>query len=314
MDYISEAKKTIIEEAKALELLAEQLPSKFSDAVELILNSKGRLVVSGIGKSGHIGRKISATMSSLGQKSFFLHPSEASHGDLGMLDEKDVLLLISYSGETIELLPVLEFAKRVGIKIVSISKNDKSTLSENSDICLKLPNVKEACLGIAPTVSSTITLALGDALAVALSTRRGFSPKQFKAFHPGGALGKKLSFVFDAMHKEMPLLQIGSYMRDAVVVMSEGRLGCVGITGDRNELLGMITDGDLRRHMSNGLLLEKVEEVMTVNPIVIDKNLLLSEVLSIMENKKITNVFVVDDKKTPIGIIHLHDIITKKII
>ena len=198
MDFVNEAKRVIIEEAKALELLAENLPTHFEEAVETIINSQGRLVVSGIGKSGHIGRKISSTMASLGQKSFFLHPSEAQHGDLGMLDKNDILLLLSYSGEAVELIPVIDFARRFGIKIISISKSNETTLAKNSDISLNLPPIKEACpLGVAPTVSSTTTLALGDALAIALLSKRGFTKEQFKTLHPGGALGKTLSTVFD---------------------------------------------------------------------------------------------------------------------
>lgn len=315
MDFLKEAKRVIVEEAKALELLAENLPIQFEKAVEMIVNSKGRLVVSGIGKSGHIGRKISSTMSSLGQKSFFLHPSEAHHGDLGMLDKNDILLLISYSGEALELLPVIDFAKRFGIKIISISKNNETTLAKNSDISLNLPKIKEACpLGVAPTVSSTTTLALGDALAIALLSKRGFTKEQFKVLHPGGALGKTLSSVFDIMHKEIPLVKSGVNMQETLVTMSEFGFGCVGIIDVTGKLIGIVTDGDLRRNMCNDLLQKEVDKIMTKSPITIDRNIPVSELLHIMEDKKITNIYVIDTDKKPIGLVHIHDIILRKIV
>ncbi|MDR1391062.1 MAG: KpsF/GutQ family sugar-phosphate isomerase [Holosporales bacterium] len=315
MNFLDEAKRVIIEEAEALKLLAEQLPQTFEGAVELILNSDGRLVVSGIGKSGHIGKKISATMSSLGQKSFFLHPSEAHHGDLGMLDEKDVLLLISYSGESVELFPVINFAKRLGIKIVSISKNDNSTIARNSDFSLCLPIIKEACpFGAAPTVSSTTTLALGDALSIALLSKRGFTREQFKMIHPGGALGKNLSFVFDIMHKDAPILKTGESMQEAIIIISKFGFGCVGITDHEGKFVGVITDGDLRRSMCEELLSKSVDEVMTRTPVIIDKNVPALELLHMMETRKITSIFVLDENKYPMGIVHIHDLLLKKIV
>ena len=313
MDFLEEAKRVILEESKALEILANNLPRFFKEAVELIDGSEGRLVISGIGKSGHIGRKISSTMASLGQKSFFLHPSEAQHGDLGMLDKRDVLLLISYSGEAIELLPVIEFAKRIGIKIISISKNENSTLAKNSDIALILPNMKEAgSFGIAPTISSTNTLALGDALAMALLSKRGFTKEQFKMLHPGGALGKSLSLIFDIMHRDTPIVKLGENMQNALITMTKFGFGCVGII-DNDILVGIITDGDLRRNMSVDLLSKTVEEIMTRNPITVSKNIMASELLHMMEEKKITNVFVTDENRKPLGLIHIHDLLIRKI-
>jgi arabinose-5-phosphate isomerase len=315
MDIVDEARRTIQKEAEALNILAKNMPPNFTAAVELILQSRGRLVVSGIGKSGHIGRKISSTMSSLGQKSFFVHPSEAPHGDLGMIDPDDVLLLISYSGESIELLPVMEFGKRIGTKIISISGHRKSMLSENADVPLQLPSIEEACpLGVAPTSSSTATLALGDALAISLLMCRCFSHEQFKALHPGGTLGRNLSFAFDVMRKEIPLLSFGQSMQKAVISMTEGKLGCIGIVDTVGRLVGVITDGDLRRHMSDNLLSLKVGDVMTSNPVTIGKNMFLADVLKLMEDKKITNVFVLSDDGAPIGVIHIHDIVQEKII
>ncbi|MDR1609519.1 MAG: KpsF/GutQ family sugar-phosphate isomerase [Holosporales bacterium] len=315
MDIISEARRTIQKEAEALNILAQNIPLNFTEAVELILRSRGRLVVSGIGKSGHIGRKISSTMSSLGQKSFFVHPSEAPHGDLGMIDPEDVLLLISYSGESVELLPVIEFGKRIGTKIISISGHGKSILSESADVPLQLPMIEEACpLGVAPTSSSTATLALGDALAISLLSRRCFSHEQFKKLHPGGTLGRNLAFAFDIMRREMPLLQSGQSMQKAIISMTEDRLGCVGIVDIIGRLVGVITDGDLRRNMSDNLLSLKVEDVMTSGPVTISKNMFLADVLKLMENKRITNVFVLKDDGAPIGVIHIHDIVREKII
>lgn len=313
MDFLEEAKKVIIDEAKALEVLANNLPTFFTDAVDLISASSGRLVVSGIGKSGHIGRKISSTMASLGQKSFFLHPSEAQHGDLGMLDKNDVLLLISYSGESAELLPVIDFAKRLGIKIISITKNKTSTLATNSDVPLILPDMKEAgSFGIAPTVSSTNTLALGDALAMALLSKMGFSKEQFKMLHPGGSLGKGLSLIFDIMHRDMPIVSAQDDMQKAIITMTKFGFGCVGVI-DNDELVGIITDGDLRRKMSVDLLSKKVMDIMTKNPITVSKNILASELLCVMEDRRITNVFVTDDRQKPVGLIHIHDLLVKKI-
>lgn len=315
MDFVNEAKRVIIEEAKALELLAENLPTHFEEAVETIINSQGRLVVSGIGKSGHIGRKISSTMASLGQKSFFLHPSEAQHGDLGMLDKNDILLLLSYSGEAVELIPVIDFARRFGIKIISISKSNETTLAKNSDISLNLPPIKEACpLGVAPTVSSTTTLALGDALAIALLSKRGFTKEQFKTLHPGGALGKTLSTVFDIMHTKIPLVNSGTSMQEALITMSEFGFGCVGITDGTGKFIGIITDGDLRRNMSNDLLQKTVDQVMTKSPIIIDRNITVSELLHVMEDKKITNIYVINSSHKPVGLVHIHDIIFRKIV
>ena len=315
MNFLTEARRVVLEEARALEVLADNLPACFSDAVEAIAKSEGRLVVSGIGKSGHIGRKISSTMASLGQKSFFLHPSEAQHGDLGMLDKHDILLLISYSGEAIELLPVIDFAKRFGNKIISISKSENSTLAKNSDIALILPNLGEAgSFGIAPTISSTSTLALGDALAMALLSYRGFTREQFKILHPGGALGRGLSLIFDIMHRKIPIVKVSDNMQNALIEMTKFGFGCVGVVNAKTELIGIITDGDLRRKMSPDILMKCVIDIMTANPISVSKNITASELLHTMEEKKITNIFVINEDKAPIGLVHIHDILSRKII
>ena len=313
--FIDEAKRVILDEARALEVLANNLPERLSDAIDVIAKSEGRLVVSGIGKSGHIGRKISSTMASLGQKSFFLHPSEAQHGDLGMLDKRDVLLLISYSGEAIELVPVIDFAKRFGNKIISISKSEKSTLAKNSEIPLILPDIGEAgSFGIAPTISSTNTLALGDALAMALLAHRGFTKDQFKALHPGGALGRRLSLIYDIMHREIPIVSSDKNMQEALCEMTKYGFGCVGIVNSDKMLVGIITDGDLRRKMSSDILTKSVNEIMTKNPISVSSNIIASELLHIMEEKKITNVFVINEDKAPIGLVHIHDILVRRVV
>ncbi|MDR2074711.1 MAG: KpsF/GutQ family sugar-phosphate isomerase [Holosporales bacterium] len=315
--FIEYGRQVIEEEAEGLRILSENMPSSFLDAINAIYECDGRLIVTGIGKSGHIGRKISSTMSSTGQKSFFIHPSEAHHGDLGMIDSNDVLLLISCSGEARELFPVIEYAKRIGVKTISITKNIKSNLAQNTDIVLYLPDIPEGCssIGCLPTVSSTMTLALGDAIAVSLLSMRGFTNEQFKALHPGGAIGYRLTTVHEVMHKndEIPLVNNGSLMKNTIIIMSEKGLGCVGVIDQHSsKMMGIITDGDLRRHMSDHILSKNVEDVMTKNPVCIRNNMLLSEVLHIMENRKITCVFVLNEDEIPIGCVHIHDILQRK--
>lgn len=307
-------KFVIAQEEKALEVLRQSLGKDFSRALECIFSCKGRLVISGMGKSGHIGKKISATMSSTGTPSFFLHPAEASHGDLGALTKNDVLLAISNSGETKELFDVLEYAGRHAIKIIAITKNKNSFLGTQADICLLLPNEQEACpIGCAPTSSTTMTLALGDALAMALLDLRGFSAEDFHDFHPGGKLGSKLKRVKDLMHtgEELPLIDKNAKMKDAVIEMTKKGLGCIAIvdknTENRLSLLGIIADGDLRRHMSADLLEKNVQEVMSASPTTIDAEALASKAVGIMNRKSITSLVVVDEQNYMVGLIHMHD-------
>lgn len=307
-------KFVIAQEEKALEVLRQSLGKDFSRALECIFSCKGRLVISGMGKSGHIGKKISATMSSTGTPSFFLHPAEASHGDLGALTKNDVLLAISNSGETKELFDVLEYAGRHAIKIIAITKNKNSFLGTQADICLLLPNEQEACpIGCAPTSSTTMTLALGDALAMALLDLRGFSAEDFHDFHPGGELGSKLKRVKDLMHtgEELPLIDKNAKMKDAVIEMTKKGLGCIAIvdknTENRLSLLGIIADGDLRRHMSADLLEKNVQEVMSASPTTIDTEALASKAVGIMNRKSITSLVVVDEQNYMVGLIHMHD-------
>lgn len=307
--------KHVVElEEKALHVLRGSLGKDFCEALDLIFHCKGRLVITGMGKSGHIGKKISASMSSTGTPSFFLHPAEASHGDLGALTRQDILLAISNSGESQELVDVLEYAGRHAIKIIAVTKNRNSFLGRQADICLQLPNEQEACpIGCAPTSSTTMTLALGDALAMALLDIRGFSAEDFRDFHPGGKLGSKLKRVKDLMHTgaELPVIGSTAQMKEAIVEMTRKGFGCIAVAEEDKEkrlvLLGIISDGDLRRHMSPDLLEKNVREVMTKNPTVIDPESLASKAVGIMNQKGITSLVVLDDQGFVAGLIHMHD-------
>ncbi|MCA1443609.1 KpsF/GutQ family sugar-phosphate isomerase [Ensifer sp. IC4062] len=282
------------------------------DAVELIGDSEGRVVVSGVGKSGHIGRKIAATMASTGTSAYFVHPTEASHGDLGMVTSQDVLILLSWSGETAELGNMLTYAKRFKVPVVSICANRDSILARNSDVALVLPKVPEACPhGLAPTTSAMLQLAVGDALAIALLERRGFSAEDFKTFHPGGKLGAQLRLVHELAHvaEQVPLLVVGRPMSEAVIEMSSKGFGVVGIVEEGGTLIGVITDGDLRRHMAGDLLLQRVEDVMSRNPRVIKGDVLASAAMEFMQEHKVTVLFLVDDAGHPVGILHIHDLL-----
>lgn len=305
------AKRTIEQEIEALQALEKSLNGSLTQALDIMQKTKGRVIVTGMGKSGHIGRKISATLASTGTPSFFLHPSEGSHGDLGMVTPSDVVIAISNSGESKELSDILVYCRRFSVPVIAITKNPESSLGKNSDLILKLPDNREACpLGLAPTSSTTATLVLGDILASDLMVRKGFTEEDFKLRHPGGKLGSILRHVSDIMHTgdEMPLIKDDAIMQDALLTMSSKMLGCVGIINDKNELIGMITDGDLRRWMSPDLITEKVVKVMTKNPRTIGPDVLIAEAVNVMNNtgRGITNLFVVENKK-PIGIIHIHD-------
>ena len=305
------AKKAIDREVEALEIMKNELDSSFSKALDVIQKCKGRLIVTGMGKSGHIGRKMAATFASTGTPSFFIHPGEASHGDLGMLTQSDVVLAISNGGESKELSDILMYCKRYNIPLIAMTKNPESTLGKAGDYLLKLPNDGEACpLGLAPTSSTTATLVMGDILAIALMERKGFSETDYKQRHPGGKLGAILCKVSDLMHSgdEMPIIDENAIMQDALIVMTEKMLGCVGIVNKKGELIGMITDGDLRRWMSPNLIEEKVSTVMTKNPKTIRPDVLASEAVYVMNNtgRGITNLFAVENGK-PVGLIHIHD-------
>ncbi len=308
---LANAKRTIDKEIEALRMMENDLDENLSKALDLMEGCKGRVIVTGMGKSGHIGRKIAATFASTGTPSFFVHPSEASHGDLGMLTTDDVVLAISNGGESKELGDILLYCKRFGIPLIAITKNPQSSLGKNSDLVLRLPDDGEACpLGLAPTSSTTATLVMGDLLAVDMMERKGFSETDYKQRHPGGKLGAILRRVSDLMHSgdEMPLVHEDTIMQDVLMEMTAKMLGCVGIVDKDGNLEGIITDGDLRRWMSPGLILEKASTVMTKNPKTISPDALAIEALKMMNTtgKGITNLFVVDGKK-PIGVIHIHD-------
>lgn len=283
----------------------------FVAAVDLIRGIKGRLIVSGMGKSGHVAHKIAATLSSTGTPSFFVHPAEASHGDLGMITRDDALMALSWSGETSELKNLIDYSRRFRIGLIAVTANAESTLGQAADVVLTLPQAREACPhNLAPTTSSLMQLALGDALAVALLESRGFTAIDFGILHPGGQLGAQLRFVRDIMHKgdAIPLAHIGTRMGDAMVEISTKGFGCVGIVDGKGELAGIITDGDLRRHMRPDLLEARVEEVMTPKPKTIGPGQLASEALEILNSSKITALMVEEGGK-PVGIVHFHDLL-----
>lgn len=310
-DDLKHAVETIDREIETLEILKNNLDGNLSKALDLLQNTKGRVIVTGMGKSGHIARKMAATFASTGTVSFFVHPAEASHGDLGMISDDDVIIAISYSGESKELSDILIYAKRHNIPLIAITRNPQSALGKNSSLVLKLPDNGEACpLGLAPTSSTTATIVLGDVLAVDLMERRGFSATDFRQRHPGGKLGAILCKVSDIMHKgdDVPLLKEDAIMQDALLVMSEKMLGCVGIVDNDGHLSGIITDGDLRRWMSPSIITEKVSKVMTKNPKVIGPDALIVDAVNMMNNtgRGITNLFVIQEGK-PVGVIHIHD-------
>lgn len=295
---------------EAIAALGQSLNGDFSRAIDAILSIKGRVIVSGMGKSGHIARKIAATLASTGTPAYFVHPGEASHGDLGMVTREDAVLMLSYRGETVELGDLMTHAKRLRIPLIGIAGYPHSTLLQTADIALVLPNAREACpMGLAPTTSTTLMLVLGDALAVALMERRGFTADQYRDFHPGGSLGKALIRVGDIMHtgEDMPLVGEDASMQQVVLTMAARRFGCVGITDKKGALAGIITDGDLARHMDRDLLDRKPLDVMTRNPKVIAADRLAAEALALMNEKKITQLFVLDTSKHPQGILHMHD-------
>jgi arabinose-5-phosphate isomerase len=302
------AARVLTTEGQAVTALAEALPEDFAPAVEAILATKGRVILSGIGKSGHIARKISSTFASTGTPSAFVHPSEASHGDLGMVMPGDLTILISNSGETAELKDIIAHVARFGIPLVAISGRADSTLMRAADHRLVLPAAPEACvIGMAPTTSTTLTLALGDALAVATMERRGFLPEQFRTFHPGGKLGAQLSKVAQLMHggDALPLVAEDTPMPDALIVMSEKSFGIAGVVSE-GRLVGVISDGDLRRNMAR-LLEHTAGAVATRHPRVVAADDLAAEAMAVMSGNRITALFVVDEGMRPIGLLHIHD-------
>ena len=307
--FLATARRVITREAQALEMLSGTLGESFARAVDLLLAAQGRVIVSGMGKSGHIARKIAATFASTGTPAQFVHPAEASHGDLGMVMRGDVVLVLSNSGETPELADIVAHTRRFGIPLIGIAARAGSTLLRQSDVALLLPDAPEACdTGVVPTTSTTMTLALGDALAVVLMEHRQFTPEQFRVFHPGGKLGARLAKVRDLMHSDMPLVRSGTPMAAALLAMSGKGFGVVGVTGADDYLIGVVTDGDLRRHM-DGLLSLTADQVMTRTPRTIGPDALAEKAVAVMNEKKITCLFVVDPEgsRAAVGILHIHD-------
>ncbi len=316
--FIDTARRVIRAEAVALNTMADELGETLADAVELILNAKGRIIISGIGKSGHIARKIAATLASTGTPAHFVHPAEASHGDLGMVTRGDVVLAISNSGEAPELANLIAYTQRFAIPLIAITSRPASSLATQSDIVLLMPKLPEACgTGVVPTTSTTMTLALGDALCVAIMEHRAFSAENFRDFHPGGKLGAQLSRVSDLMHKgdAVPLASEHTPMSDTLLTISQKGFGVVGVLDDNGYLSGIVTDGDLRRRMS-GLLDLTAGEVMTKSPGTIGTTALAEEALNVMQTRKITCLFVVepDGSRKVAGIIHIHDCLRAGII
>jgi arabinose-5-phosphate isomerase len=309
---IAVAHRVLRTEIAGLEALVEELNGSFSAAVEKLAEVRGRVTVTGMGKSGHVARKIAATFSSTGTAAQFVHPGEASHGDLGMIADGDAVLALSNSGDTPELGDIVAYTRRFRIPLIAMTRRDGSTLAEAADVKLLLPASAEACpMGLAPTTSTTMMMALGDALAVALLERKGFSTSDFQVLHPGGQIGRKLLRVADVMRigDQVPLVASGTAMSEAILVMSEKSLGCVGITEAGGRLIGIITDGDLRRHMGEDLLRSTVDQVMTPKPKTIRPQALAAEGLGRMHAKPraIKNLFVVDEAERPLGILDLYD-------
>jgi arabinose-5-phosphate isomerase len=291
---------------------SNSLSAEFGRAVELVRSRTGRLMISGMGKSGHVGRKIAATLASTGTPAYFVHPGEASHGDLGMIKPSDAILLLSWSGETAELADIITYSQRFQIGLIAITSNADSTLARQADIVLALPRVEEACPnGLAPTTSTTMQLAIGDALAVALLEAKGFTAADFRNFHPGGKLGARLTFVRDIMHRDdrLPQVRDAATMGEAIVEISAKGFGCVAVINPDGQLVGVVTDGDLRRNMRPDLPTLKVADVMTRNPLTIDGDILAGEALDIVNTRKITALFIVDQSRRPVGVVHLHDLL-----
>ena len=309
--FVQAAKKVLQTEADALETLKNDLPNDFSDIVKIILNLNGRVIVSGVGKSGHIGNKIAATLASTGTPAYFVHATEASHGDLGMITEKDLCLLISNSGETSEIFDIVAHARRFSIPVATISSNTESTLVKAADFKLCLPVVEEACpIGMAPTTSTTMMLALGDALAVALMEAKNFNTENFKVLHPGGKLGAKMMMVSQVMHKSdaLPLVETQTSMKETLLTMSSRGFGVAAVVNEKDFLVGVITDGDLRRHI-NDLMSKTAGEIASLSPITVVRETFVVDALKLMQENKITVLIVTSAENKPVGILHIQDLL-----
>ena len=304
------ARRVMRAEIDGLEALSEALDTRFEEVVDTCAAARGRVIVTGIGKSGHVARKIAATLASTGTPAQFVHPVEASHGDLGMIGSDDAILALSNSGETVELADIVAYSRHFEIPLIAVTGSARSTLADAADIVILLPSTAEACpMGLAPTTSTTMMIALGDALAIALLERKGFSSADFRLFHPGGRLGRRLLRVRDIMHtkEHIPVVPLGLRMSEAILEMTARSFGCVGVCDSAGCLIGVITDGDLRRHMDPSLLLRTVGDVMHRHPKTIAASVLAMDALGLMNRFAITSLFVLEKDKRPIGFLHMHD-------
>ena len=312
---IKTAQRVLLMEAEALGALAQHLNSAFTSALEMILKAEGRVIVTGMGKSGHIARKIAATLASTGTPAFFVHPAETSHGDMGMIIRGDIVLALSFSGEAKELRDLIEYTRRFAIPLIAITGKPESLLGSKADITLALPPYPEACPnGLAPTTSTTMMLALGDALAVSLLERKGFSATDFKIFHPGGKLGQQLMRVAEIMHTgtEMPVAPQDILIKDAIAIIGEKGFGCIALTDAAGKLAGIITDGDIRRKVKDGFLNDAAKSIMSTSPKTATPDTLVAEAMAVMNDlkntfRKITTLIVLNEQREPVGILHLHD-------
>lgn len=305
------ATRVLLQEAEALQQLAHGLDAVFDEAVDCLLHISGHIAVTGMGKSGHVARKVAATLSSTGSPAFFIHPAEASHGDLGMLGKGDAVLAFSNSGETQELVDIIEYAARNRLPLLAVTQRHESTLGRHADYVLLLPDIAEACpIGCAPTTSTTMQLALGDALALTLLQARGFRPEDFRQFHPGGRLGKRLRLLREIMHRgdALPLAQPETSMGDVIYIMSNKGFGAVGIVNTDRHLVGFISDGDLRRHMAPDLLQKKARDIMSPHPFSLSPDCLAERAIALLSEHKITSSFVVEKERVT-GFIHMHDLL-----
>tara|TARA_B100000886_G_scaffold124690_1_gene84004 strand:- start:425 stop:1381 length:957 start_codon:yes stop_codon:yes gene_type:complete len=310
-NIINSANRTLANELSSIKNLKSTFNLNFCRAVNLIYNTKGKVVITGVGKSAHVGNKISATLTSTGTPSYFIHATEASHGDLGSIKKDDCVIAISNSGETSELKNIIEFTKRFNIKLISITSNSKSILHQNATVGILFKKPIEACpLNLAPTSSTSMSMIIGDCIAISLLELRGFKSKQFKSLHPGGNLGKDLKNLSDVMHlgKELPLAKLDEKMSRALLTMTKKSFGCIGVINNKKQLVGLITDGDLRRKLNSEFFEKKASEIMTKHPTLANKDMLVGEAINLMNRKKITSLFICEKKK-PLGIVHIHDLL-----
>ncbi len=308
---LSSARKTLLKELKSIKTISSSINSSFFKAVEIINNTKGKIIVTGVGKSAHIGNKISATLTSTGTPSYFIHATEASHGDLGSIKKNDCVIAISNSGDTSELNNIINFTKRFNVNLIGITSNSKSILHKKSTVSILFKKPIEACpLNLAPTSSTTMTLIIGDCIAIALLELNGFKENNFKKLHPGGNIGKDLKTIKEVMHvkKLLPIAKKDEKMSKTLLTITKKSFGCVGVINENKNLIGLITDGDLRRNMDASFLNKTAGEIMNKKPIYVNENILVSEALNLMNSEKITSLFVCK-KKVPVGIVHIHDLL-----